>query len=668
MADRKAEYRMSEWDQIEEGTIEVLQAPEEADGTTAYRVRAVKTERRPLFGKQPYFGASEGVSFAIPLPEFERFLAVYQHKDWWVRPAFGGKQEEIPGRTQLLILKSQSRYTVYLAVCGQECRADMAGSGSGIRITVASNRGNRNVIDDLCLIRAEGNDPYRAVKAAVGRALMLLGRNGSQFAAKRYPEMFEYFGWCSWDAFYHKVNAQGIRGKLDEFHEKEIPVKWVLIDDGWLDADYDRQVLKGLDADRTKFPEGLGSFVEDIKDGYGIEHVGVWHAVMGYWNGLEPGSSASAELSAGTSVLPDGRIVPSAEAGRAFVFYDKWHSYLKKQCGIDFVKVDGQSAISLCYGGMESYTEASSAVQKGLGASAAVHFDNRIINCMGMAPEDMWNRESSVISRSSDDFVPEVEHGFREHAVQNAYNSMLQGEFFMGDWDMFWSSHAENRQNAILRAASGGPVYTSDAPGATDASCILPLILKTGRVLRCDEAGRPSLDCLFYNPVETPAPLKIVNRCGRHFAVAALNIYEGMQECSGRLTTADYPELNGKEWYVYAHTSGTAGVLTENQSMEFTLPACGSELFLLLEKREGCQVLGLLDKYISPATVTPVHEECGFVSVILEQEGRLGIFFTVAPVRILVNGREAAAEQIGNSLYGVECRGEGRLTVDIYTA
>lgn len=117
--------------------------------------------------------------------------------------------------------------------------------------------------------------------------------------------------------------------KMDELADKQIPVRWVLIDDGWLDADYKKQVLKGLDAAADKFPQGLGACVNKLKKEYGISQVGVWHAVMGYWNGLEPGSPAREALQEGSRVLEDGRIVPDAEAGKAFRFYDTWHDYLR---------------------------------------------------------------------------------------------------------------------------------------------------------------------------------------------------------------------------------------------------------------------------------------------------------------------------------------------------
>lgn len=34
------------------------------------------------------------------------------------------------------------------------------------------------------------------------------------FYLMQMPGMLDYFGWCTWDAFYHDVNPQGIRDGL----------------------------------------------------------------------------------------------------------------------------------------------------------------------------------------------------------------------------------------------------------------------------------------------------------------------------------------------------------------------------------------------------------------------------------------------------------------------
>lgn len=614
------------------------------ENTGAVFIKGKQEAKAPLFGLQNYLDAREGISFAAEITGADKMTAVYQHKDWWIRPAFPEKFAEIPERTQMLLLKGEQNYLVLVAVCGKEYRTDLSGADNEIRIKIASNCAGKNVIDDISFVFAYGEDPYQCCEDAVSYALELLGKPEMQRKKRVFPEMFEKFGWCSWDAFYHKVSEQGLFEKLAELNEKQIPVKWALIDDGWLDADYDKQVLKGLDAAKDKFPEGLGSCVSRMKNEFGMEQVGVWHAVMGYWNGLEAGSKAQEELAEGSENWPDGRISPKAEAGKAFRFYEIWHKYLKNTCGIDFVKVDGQSAISLFNAGKREYGKASEAVQTGLNASAALYFNNAIINCMGMASEDMWNRPSSAISRSSDDFVPDVPHGFREHAIQNGYNSLLQGQFFWGDWDMFWSDHEENWQNAVLRAVSGGPVYTSDKVGRTDPTYIRPLIKKDGTVIRCEDVGVPTTDCLFEDPVKKGGIFKLFNRYQNGYVIAAFNIGEEEKTAESSIRIADIPQLSGKEWYVYAHKSKKAAYLKDNGSVNFALDSNDAEIFLLLPVSSFCPA-GILEKFIPSGCVSVVYEREEQVGIKVSEPGTFGFFMAHSPKAIYVNGKVAKWEE-----------------------
>lgn len=615
----------------------------------ALLIEGKQEAKEPFFGPQEYLDAKTGVSCAIQIDGAEQMTAIYQHKDWWIRPAFPAVFAEIPRRTQLLLLRGEANYIAVLAVCGREYRADLSGMENGICVTAASNCSGRNAVSDLCLAYAWGENPYQCCEDAVSYALELTGRTAMLRRNRRFPAVFEKFGWCSWDAFYHKVSAEGICGKLAELKEKQVPVKWALIDDGWLNADYDRQVLLGLDAAGDKFPMGLGHCVRRMKQEFGVEQVGVWHAVMGYWNGLQDKSPAHTALQEGCERLPDGRIVPAAEAGRAFCFYDIWHQYLRNQCGIDFVKVDGQSAISLFHAGRRTYGEASKAVQAGLNASAAIHFDNAIINCMGMASEDMWNRPSSAVSRSSDDFVPQVEHSFEEHsfeehAVQNAFNSLLQGQFYWNDWDMFWSDHAENWQNAVLRAVSGGPVYTSDPTGRTDPAYIWPLIRKDGTVIRCEDTGVPTCDCLFEDPVRNGGVFKIYNRYQDGYVVAAFHIGENQEQSGGSLRISDIPGLKGREWYVWGHKRRALSVLTEQMEHMFVLDGGDAEIFLLLPAKDVCPA-GILEKFIPTGCITVVHEQAGRICLRVSDAGTFGLFTRVSPGEIRIDGRTAVWEE-----------------------
>lgn len=598
----------------------------------------------PCFGPQKYYEAKKGMSYEIAIPEFEKGLAVYQHKDWWVRPAFAEEINKVPDRTQLLLFRQEDCYFVMLAVCGTECRTDICGTEQGLKITVSSNAGNRNRIEDISMVITAGENPYLCCERAVREALQFMGKESMLRRNRKFPSLFEFFGWCSWDAFYHEVSHKGIMKKMQELREKKISIQWVLIDDGWLSADYKDCVLEDFDAGETSFPEGLKGCAKELKEVYGIRYIGVWHAIMGYWNGLKEDSEAIRKLQDSICRLPDGRLMPAPEAGKAFEFFDKWHEYLKNQCGIDFVKVDGQSAISLAYAGLETYGKASREIQKGLNASAALHFNNNIINCMGMASEDMWNRPSSAVSRSSDDFVPEEVNGFREHVIQNGYNSLLQGQFFWSDWDMFYSRHAEGLQNSILRAVSGGPVYISDKTGETDASMILPLIRGDGRVIRCEETGLPTVDCLLENPLYGRKPLKLFNRYKEAYVVAAFSIQEDGQETEGSLDIRDIPGLADKEWLVYRHIEQSTKRLTKSKPVSFRLQAGEAELFLLLPEREGITVIGIFEKYISSGCTRLLWEKKNKAAVLAEEKGMLGFVSERKPVRIMINGTEAAWE------------------------
>ncbi len=305
--------------------------------------------------------------------------------------------------------------------------------------------------------------------------------------------------------------------------------------------------------------------------------------------------------------------------------------------------MDGQSAISLFYEGRKEYGKASAAVQTGLNASAALHFDNNIINCMGMAPEDMWNRPSSAIARSSDDFVPQVPHGFWEHALQNGYNSLLQGQFYWGDWDMFWSSHAENRQNAVLRAVSGGPVYISDPVGETDPEVILPLIRADGTVIRCDGVGMPTLDCLFENAASGGKALKLFNRYGENYVVAAFSMGEEKSVRAG-IRLSDLPGTGGGRWIVYDQRKQEAAFLAEDEEFAFELGENDAGLFLLMPAKDFVPV-GILEKLICPGGILFYREFLTRKILSLDEGERAGFLSAKRPERVLIDGREAAFEE-----------------------
>lgn len=80
---------------------------------------------------------------------------------------------------------------------------------------------------------------------------------------------------------------------MEEFRRKNMPVSWVLLDDGWSDVDRKNGTLRSFGADPSRFPKGLSHTVRLLKDEFGVKYVGVWQAFQGYWNGVDPNDEAT---------------------------------------------------------------------------------------------------------------------------------------------------------------------------------------------------------------------------------------------------------------------------------------------------------------------------------------------------------------------------------------
>lgn len=55
---------------------------------------------------------------------------------------------------------------------------------------------------------AAGKDPFELVQRGVTLAAKLSG-TAKHRSAKVVPPSVDYFGWCTWDACYSRVSAQG---------------------------------------------------------------------------------------------------------------------------------------------------------------------------------------------------------------------------------------------------------------------------------------------------------------------------------------------------------------------------------------------------------------------------------------------------------------------------
>lgn len=577
-------------------------------------------------------------------------MANYMFCDYWTRPFFKKNIGELPAKTQSLLWNNDKDYFHLLPVCGDVCRTDLAGNGSGMDVVLSVYTGGCSRINTLAFILGAGDDPFGLSAATVAEGMKLLGSAGQPRTERRYPEVLEYLGWCSWDAFYGAVDAAGLIKKAEEFNQKGLPVKWMIIDDGW--SETKDQKLMSFSEDKVKFPQGLKGLIEELKKEYGVKWVGVWHAFTGYWKGVHPESELAKDMKEFLYTTNAGNILPHPDSGKGFMFWNAWHSSLRKK-GVDFVKVDNQSSLIKHMKNNMPVGTAAKGAHQALEASVGINFDSRIINCMGMASEQLWHRPISSISRNSDDFYPKKANNFKDHILQNAYNSFYHSNFVVSDWDMWWTKHPDDTNHSVLRAVSGGPVYASDPVGETDPDKLWPLIMSDGRILRCDLSGMPAKDCLTINPNEESVPLKVWNRTGKAGVIAAFNVNLEGNTVKGSISSDDVPGLEGDSFAVYEYFSGSTVRLAKGEKLDITLENGSRLLYILVPVEGACTPVGLLNKYISPAAIKSFTAGDKSASVVLKDGGIFGFVCDNAS-GVIVNNKETAFTT-DNGMCTVDC-------------
>lgn len=566
----------------------------------------------------------------------EKITAMYLYNEWWTRPAFIESFKEIPEFTQAAFFKYKDRFGCFVPMVGKAFKTYLTGGTEteiGLEMT-AWLGGQRELREPLYLL-AEAATLTEAVHRVF---VWLAGYKGIRMREnRRIPEMFHYLGWCSWDAFYREVSDEKFCQKAEELKEKNVPVRWMILDDGWLSVQ--DEMLYAFEPDKEKFPAGFGDMIKRIKKRGKIRWVGVWHALGGYWGGILPGSELEYKEGSRLYRTVNGKLIPSPLNGEGF--YRDWYKKLNSE-GIDFVKVDGQSAVPYYFENSLPVSEAARGMDQAL-ESGAYYMDGAILNCMGMAMETILARPSSAVSRNSDDFMPGRENGFAEHLLQNAYNALYHNELYCCDWDMFWTKHEDSIKHSLLRAISGGPVYFSDKIGETDPEVLKPLVYADGRVLMMERSAKPTEDCVFSDPMKSGV-LKLHNvaswgQTGRGGGIAAYNLTGQRQAYS--FCPGDIPELNGSDtFWVYDYFGKRAFVLGGNESYEGTLEENGFAWFVILPKNGTAACLGLLDKYAGFSAVENILEKNGMQTVILRETGTLGWMSERAPRMVMVNSED----------------------------
>lgn len=207
-----------------------------------------------------------------------------------------------------------------------------------------------------------------------------------------------------------------------------------------------------------KFPEGLKGLVSNLRTRFPyLKHIGVWHALHGYWDGITPDSALGKEYKTIEVAWRDNvnsvdkmlTMIAAEDVGR---FYDDFYKFLS-ECGIDSAKTDVQCRIDELVNGSDK-AKLARAYQDAFKKSSTRYFDRRVIYCMAHVPQILYHallpddnqkgffRTSDglpahrvvemVLSRvnthPSLDFYPSVPQSHAWHIFANAMNMVLFGQ------------------------------------------------------------------------------------------------------------------------------------------------------------------------------------------------------------------------------------------------
>src|SRR5690606_38831316 len=139
-----------------------------------------------------------------------------------------------------------------------------------------------------------------------------------------------------------------------------------------------------------------------------------------------------------------------------------------------------------------------------------------------------------------------------------------------------------------------------------DFELLEKLVCSDGRVLRCQNPGLPTLDCLLSDPARERVLLKIWNRHDRGGIVGAFNCYYDVASGSGArvngaVSPGDIPGLEAERYCVFAHRAQQHRIMQADESWPVELAAGGFELFTVVPVQDGFAAVGLSDKFNSRA-------------------------------------------------------------------
>ena len=143
----------------------------------------------------------------IEINDIAEVFSDYSVGIFWANPAFGTDLRTVPDETQELVYKKKDgTFGVILPVVSENYKCVLVGKTENV-VTAKLFSWCEKLCSctGLAFVWAEGENPYVLLEECFMTASKALGNRCPVIQNRRYPEIFEYLGWCSWDAMQIRV-------------------------------------------------------------------------------------------------------------------------------------------------------------------------------------------------------------------------------------------------------------------------------------------------------------------------------------------------------------------------------------------------------------------------------------------------------------------------------
>ncbi|KAI3340606.1 raffinose synthase Sip1 [Ustulina deusta] len=618
------------------------------------------------------------VELGTPWGGFVRYFALVRHSTAWLGPRHGKTNFSLDKDALLCsFLSHEGSHLVLLGISNVKSVVTLLRSSNHGPVMVHL-RNDDDASSAGILLAAVGDNLESAISAAMyhARALTLpsthnavtqeLSIQMNDFRPEWMQDWCDGLGYCTWNALGQRLTEDKLLNAVERLKENNINISNLIIDDNWQDVDYhgpnsNLYGWKRFEAEPKAFPNGLKHTVSQIRQKFpSIEHVAVWHALLGYWGGISPRGDIAQQYQTvqvrreGWKVSGPMTVIANADVER---FYDDFYRFLLS-CGVDGVKTDGQFMIDT-WASSERRRELANTYLDAWKIASTRHFGARAISCMSQAPQILFRQQLSqnrptIPVRNSDDYFPNVPDSHAWHIWTNAHNTLFTQHLnVFPDWDMFQTAHESAGYHAAARCISGGPIYITDVPGQHDLELINQMTGLTPRsktvILRPSVLGK-TIDA--YTGYDEDALLKVGCYNGKSgTGTPILGVFNTRPHILTEIIPFDsFPGIMASsEYIIRSHNSGKITPVTGHESRKaclgVTLEVGGYDIFTAylttqLDSESNGRIttasLGLIGKMTGAAAIIANHFEflpTGKVFSItrLKALGILGLYISDLP-------------------------------------